>query len=169
MRATSVVYGCGLALGILGCHGRKPVDRPGAAAVVAGGARRLVVPANRQVTLVGQYRAGARVDVEPTGGSWSAGPERPMVGAAGQPNALCLGDGAHHCIGGDAMAPWMGLLVLMTPCPIEQQGCQVFGRDPVSAPMTFTVPRDGFMYLAPNDWMEAVGDNRGALTVDVAP
>ena len=132
-------------------------------------ARHLTVAGNQPVTLVGEYKQGTKLDLEPKGGQWSAGPGAPMVGPEGNGGSLCLGDGAHHCIGGDAQAPLMGLIVLMTSCPIEQQGCFVFGRDPIGYPMTFTVPKDGFVYLAPNDWMEAVGDNVGALQVDVTP
>jgi hypothetical protein len=128
-----------------------------------------VVSANTQVTLVGSYKAGQKIDLEPKGGSWSAGNGRPSVGAAGQEGALCIGDGGHHCIGGDATAPWMSLVVLMTSCPIEQQGCFPFGRDALSSPVTITAPRDGYLYLAPNDWMEEVGDNTGSLNVDVSP
>lgn len=169
LRFTSVIYIFSLTLFFQGCGARKPGSGSNVPAAASGAVRHLVVPANKQVTLVGSYKAGQRVDIEPKGGTWSAGGGRPMVGADGQTNALCLGDGAHHCIGGDAMAPWMSLVVLMTPCPIEQQGCFAFGRDAIGSPVTITAPRDGYMYLGPNDWMEEVGDDVGALNVDVTP
>ena len=174
MRFPSIVHASPLfcLFFVSACGARKPATTANGATTTttaSGGVRHVVVAANQPVTLVGAYKAGQTVDLEPKGGTWSAGGGRPVVGAEGQPNALCLGDGAHHCIGGDALAPWMSLVVLMTPCPIEQQGCFVFGRDPISAAVTITVPRDGYMYLAPNDWMEEVGDNTGAISVDVSP
>ena len=133
------------------------------------GARHLTVDAKTPVTLVGQYKQGQKVDIEPKAGEWANAPGMTVVGPEGDTKSLCMGDGGHHCIGGDAMAPLMGLIMLMTPCPIEQTGCTVFGRDYVNGPMTLTVPRDGYLYLAPNDWAEAIGDNTGSVQVDVTP
>ena len=168
MRIASCLYAIAFALVFSGCGARKPGGTTNVP-TTAGGVRHLVVAANTQVTLVGSYKAGQKVDLEPKGGTWSAGAGKPSVGAAGQDDALCIGDGSHHCIAGDPPAPWMTLVVIMTPCPIEQQGCFWFGRDAISAPVTITVPRDGYMYLGPNDWMEEVGDNTGSLQVDVSP
>jgi hypothetical protein len=155
-----------LAALISGCGARKGKDvqsvGPDGRAVHA-----ITVDAKQHVTLVGQFKQGAKVDIEPKGGAWSARPGMTPVGPEGQSGTLCLDDGDHHCIGGDGTAPLMGLLVIMSPCPIEQTGCQMFGRDYVSGPITITVPRDGFMYLAPNDWREAIGDNSGSVQVDV--
>ena len=170
MRIASIGYACAFALALSGCGARKHGETTNVPAPpTPGGTRHVVVAANTQVTLVGSYKAGQKVDLEPKGGSWSAGNGRPSVGAAGQQDALCMGDGTHHCIGGDKPAPWMSLVVVMTPCPVEQQGCFWFGRDVISSAVTLTVPRDGYLYLAPNDWMEEVGDNTGALNVDVSP
>jgi hypothetical protein len=157
------------ALVFSGCGARKTGGTTNVPTPTPGGTRHLVVAANTQVTLVGAYKAGQKVDIEAKGGSWSAGPGKPSVGAAGQTDAVCIGDDAHHCIAGTPPAPWMSLVVLMTPCPVEQQGCFWFGRDAIATPVTITVPRDGYLYLAPNDWMEEVGDNTGALDVDVSP
>ena len=133
----------------------------------AGSPRHITVDAKMPVTLVGQYKQGQKVDLEPKGGQWSNGPGMTMVGPEGDTKSLCMGDGGHHCIGRDAKAPVMGLMVLMSSCPIEQ--CNPFGIDYVSGPITLTVPLDGYLYLAPNDWAEAVGDNSGSVQVDVTP
>lgn len=153
----------------LGCGARGKTAANVTKAADGRVTRHLTVPANQPVTLVGVYKQGDKVDIEPKGGEWSARPGMSNVGPEGASGTLCLGDGSHHCIGGDAMAPLMGVIVLMTACPIEQQGCTVFGRDYLEGPLTFTAPRDGYMYLAPNDWMESIGDNSGSVLVDVTP
>ena len=162
-----VVVSAAVASLVAGCGARG--GPKGATPQGTAGPRRLTIDAKAPVTLVGQYKQGQKVDIEPKAGEWSNGPGMTMVGPEGDTKSLCMGDGGHHCIGGDAMAPLMGLIMLMTPCPIEQASCTVFGRDYVDGPMTLTVPRDGYLYLAPNDWAEAVGDNGGSVQVDVTP
>ncbi len=160
-----------IALGGVACGARgKPAGGPGSTGDNGGRpTRHVTVPANQPVTLVGVYKQGDKVDFEPKGGEWTARAGMSAVGPEGASGTLCLGDGSHHCIGGDAMAPLMSVIVLMTACPIEQSGCTVFGRDTLEGAMTFTAPRDGYMYLAPNDWMESIGDNSGSVLVDVTP
>jgi hypothetical protein len=157
-----------VALSALGC-GPRGGGKGGTTPSGGAETRHITVDAKKPVTLVGQYKQGQKVDIEPKAGQWSNSPGMPLVGPEGDTKSLCMGDGGHHCIGGDAMAPVMGLIMLMTACPIEQASCTVFGRDYVSGPVTLTVPRDGYLYLAPNDWMEAIGDNSGSVQVDVTP
>jgi hypothetical protein len=131
--------------------------------------RTLVVKASARFTEVGRYPAGTTVSLSVRGGKWRAGPKAPEVDAEGEPGALCLGDEQHQCIGGNGVSPRMALIVLMTPCPIEQDGCFVFGREAVGHGLQVTVPRDGHLYLAPNERVDEVDDDDGAIEVEVSP
>jgi len=129
----------------------------------------VVVQAKEAFTLVGQYTKGTQLAIEVQKGTWKSGTSGKDVDGEGEAGALCLGEGEHHCIGGDGVSPRMGLIVLMTPCPITDKECFVFGRELVGKTLSFSVPRDGFVYLAPNDWVDGLDDNSGALTVSVSP
>src|SRR4051812_21937873 len=125
MRWRCLVFVASISSLVLGCG---PRGGKGTTAPPGGeGARHLTVDAKKHVTLVAQYKQGQKVDIEPKSGQWSNGAGMGMVGPEGDPKSLCMGDGGHHCIGGDAIAPVMGLIVIMTPCPIEQVGCNAFG------------------------------------------
>ncbi len=128
-----------------------------------------MVKASEPFTLVGKYEKGTSLAINVRSGTWRASPTSKEVDAEGEAGALCLGEAGHQCIGGDGVSPRMGLIVLMTPCPITDKGCFVFGRELVGKGLSFTVPRDGWVYLAPNDWVDGLSDNSGALEVEVSP
>jgi hypothetical protein len=140
-----------------------------ASATEAPPPRRVKVEANKPASRVGRYAKGTRVALKPISGSWRAGKDAPSLGAEGDPRKLCLGDESHHCIGGDGLFARMSLVVLVSACDVYQPGCPILAREYVGAGATFEMPVDGELWLGPNDWVEELGDNDGAVEVEIVP
>jgi hypothetical protein len=169
-KSRSELWRIPFALLLVGCASAPkstPIEaKPAAPATTS---HKVTVAATAPFTLVGEYKKGTTLAIEVRSGAWRSGPSGKEVDGEGEVGALCLGEGEHHCIGGDGLSPRMGLIVLMTPCPIADKDCFVFGRELVGKSLSFAVPRDGFVYLAPNDWLDGLADNSGALEVSVSP
>lgn len=131
--------------------------------------RRVKVEANKPASLVGRYAKGTRVALRPVSGGWRTGKDAPTLGAEGDPRKLCLGDETHHCIGGDALFARMSLVVLVSACDVYQPGCPILAREYVGAGATFEMPVDGELWLGPNEWVEELADDEGAIEVEVSP
>lgn len=131
--------------------------------------RRVKVEANKPASLVGRYAKGTRVALRPVSGGWRAAKDAPTLGAEGDPRKLCLGDEAHHCIGGDGVFARMSLVVLVSACDVYQPSCPILAREYVGAGATFEMPVDGELWLGPNEWVEELADDEGAIEVEVLP
>jgi hypothetical protein len=131
--------------------------------------RRLKVEASKPAALVGRYPKGTRVALKPVSGGWRSGKDAPTLGAEGDPRKLCLGDETHHCIGGDGLFARMSLVVLVSACDVYQPSCPILAREYVGAGATFEMPVDGELWLGPNEWVEELADDEGALEVEVSP
>jgi hypothetical protein len=140
-----------------------------ASATPAAAPRRVKVEAIKPASLVGRYTKGTRVALKPASGSWRSAKDAPPLGAEGDARKLCLGDETHHCIGGDGLFARMSLVVLVSACDVYQPGCPILAREYVGAGATFEMPVDGELWLGPNEWVEELADDEGAIEVEVAP
>jgi hypothetical protein len=159
-------------IGPLACASASP-EKPASAAPATSTAkaavRRIRVDARRPAVRVGRYDKGASVQLKPVGGTWRTSKDAPALGPEGDPRHLCIGDEAHHCIGGDALFARMSLVVLVSACDVYQPNCPILAREFVGEGATFSMPVDGELWLGPNDWVEELGDNEGAIDVEVSP
>lgn len=120
----------------------------------------------RKETPIGTVVPGQYVRISVLGGRWRHDPQGPMVSAGGLSRSLCQASGGHRCTGGDAKAPRMGLMLLVSPCTLGAPK-PIVDRRFIPEGASFTLSHASDLALGPNDSADACGNNAGAAIVDV--
>jgi hypothetical protein len=132
----------------------------------ASGKVRVEVDARRARTSLGRFHAGQYVRISVAGGRWSHDGAAAAVDAAGALRVKCASSPGHACLGGDTVAPLMGLMLLVGPCG-SQPPRPALERRYIPEGIELTVIRESDLFLGPNDWEDGCADNAGAAMVEV--
>jgi hypothetical protein len=126
------------------------------------------VDARERAALAAHVLRGQYVRITPKGGSWSHVASGKLVGAAGSSGERCQGVAGHRCIGGDGVAPTMGLVVLVAPCGAASRAPRrVVTRAYIPWGTELLADREADLFLAPNDWEDGLFNNAGSARVTV--
>ncbi|MFT3768875.1 MAG: hypothetical protein QM820_25815 [Minicystis sp.] len=129
--------------------------------------RRVDVDARSARTALGRFHAGEYVRISVAGGRWSHDRTAAAVDASGAPRVKCASAAGHACLGGDAAAPLMGLMLLVGPC-VAGPARPAIERRFIPHGIELTVSRESDLFLGPNDWEDGCDNNAGAAVVEVS-
>ncbi|APR80288.1 Hypothetical protein A7982_05635 [Minicystis rosea] len=145
---------------------RIDVEIASGAGARASSRRRVEVDAKHASTSLGRFHAGEYVRISIVSGRWSQGPGAALVDASGAARVKCASSAGHTCLGGDATAPLMGLMLVVGPCSASPAQPAI-GRRFIPHGIEMTVIRESDLFLGPNAWEDGCANNAGAAVVEV--